>query len=72
MDWTMDWYNYGLSFSSFSYGSKPGLGLGAVLGLGTITGEPAVDGRPPRQLSITKCLNFKHLVILSCLGGPAA
>ena len=28
------------------------------------TGEPtAAAGRPPRQLSITKCLNFKHLVI---------
>ena len=42
---------------SFSYGSRPGLGLGAVLGPGTTQlGEPtAAAGRPQRQLSITKC-----------------
>ena len=55
MDWTMDWtldWNMDSILDSFSLNV-----LGAVLGLGTAA------GRPPRQLSITKCLNFKHLVI---------
>ena len=53
MDWTMDWNMDSIldSFSSFycfSYGSKPGLGLGAVLGLGT------AQERPQQQLADLK------------------
>ena len=49
MDWTMDWnmVHFYTHFQAFSYDSKPGLGLGAVLGL-----EQLVN--PPKQLS--KCL----------------
>ena len=46
MDWNMDWNMDSIldSFSSFIYGSKPGLGLGAVLWLGT------TQERPQQQL----------------------
>ena len=44
----------------FRYGSKTGLALGAVLGLGTAQETTAAAGRPPRQLSITKCLKMLH------------
>ena len=39
MDWTMDW-NMDSILEALSYGSKPGLGLGAVLGLGITQESP--------------------------------
>ena len=64
MDWTLDW-NMDSILDSFSLVRAC---TRSSVGARNNTGEPtAAAGRPRRQLSITKCLNFKHLVMFKHL-----